>query len=86
MARVTVIGSLYNRFKLYANIYNRKPTDVVAEALEFWMDTIGAADIYKATGVETGPQYPTEAEQEQDNLVSIESVPAPTRRVSVAIN
>lgn len=64
MASITTTRALHDRLKMYADIHNRTVRDVVDEALTFWMDTIGAADIFLETGVETGPQYPT-GEQEE---------------------
>lgn len=57
MAHTTVKISreTYERFTLYNEVTGRTMYESIDEALNFWMDTMGAAEIEVETGVDVAP-------------------------------
>ena len=55
MKKIIISVETYERFKLYSEVTGETMYDSIDEALNFWMDTMGAAEIELKTGVDVAP-------------------------------
>lgn len=77
---VTVSNETHERLKLYSDVTGKSIRDTIDEALNFWLDTAGAAEILLETGVETVPelaatQSSIEPHDRTTDIIPIDSFP-----------